>query len=190
MYVHFFTRLHTISDVGLTALIFSPLAELRLAFSNATPDDAEQVFTPQRAFPFAPATPNIIALASADTRLVVGLTQGPVLVFDTARLFTPGSDEIAPLHSFPSTTSSAPRQILPNPGDMPALVAVLRDGDGHPGRQLVEIVDVEKLESVGGWRSGNSPDATPTSCKSFIINQTLLFVLIGMQCRGPRRVNK
>jgi len=124
------------------------------------------VFIPQRTLALAPATPNIIVFASADTRLVVGLTQGPVLVFDTARLFTPGSEEITQLHSFPSTTSSAPLQILPNPGDMPDLVAVLRDGDGNPGTQLVEIVDVEKLDSVGGWRSGNSPDATPTSCTS------------------------
>jgi nucleoporin NUP159 len=152
---------------SLADLIFSPLVDLRLAFSNATPENAEKVFTPQRTLSFAPATPNIIAFASADTRLVVGLTQGPVLVFDTARLLTLGSDEIAPLHSFPSTTSSAPRQILPNPGDMPDLVAILRDGNGQPGSQLVEIVDVQGLDSVGGWRSGNSSDATPTSCKSF-----------------------
>jgi nucleoporin NUP159 len=122
----------------------------------------------------APATPAIVAFASADTRLLVGLTQGPVLVFDTARLFTAGSDEITQLYSFPSTTSSAPRQILPNPGDMPDLVAVLRDGDGTPGSQLVEIVDVQKLESVGGWRSGNSPDAKPTSCKSLSGTESLL----------------
>ncbi|KIM84780.1 hypothetical protein PILCRDRAFT_817577 [Piloderma croceum F 1598] len=151
---------HAGSDISL---IFSPLADLRLAFSNATPENAENVFAPHRTLSFAPATPNIITFASADTRLVVGLTQGPVLVFDTARLFTQGSDEITPLHSFPSTTSSAPREILPNPGDMPDLVAVLRDGNGQPGSQLVEIVDVQRLESIGGWRSGNAPDATPTS---------------------------
>jgi nucleoporin NUP159 len=151
------------------------LADLRLAFSNATPENAENVFAPHRTLSFAPATPNIITFASADTRLVVGLTQGPVLVFDTARLFTQGSDEITPLHSFPSTTSSAPRQILPNPGDMPDLVAVLRDGNSHPGSQLVEIVDVQRLESIGGWRSGNAPDATPTSCK--LLTQQIGFML-------------
>lgn len=97
--------------------------------------------------------------------MVVGLTQGPVLIYDTTRLFTPGSDEINPLHSFPSTTSSAPRQILPNPGDMPNLVAVLRDSTGEASSQLVEIIDAQKLESIGGWRSGNQPGATPTSCK-------------------------
>ena len=153
-------------DTSLAALIFSPLPHLRLALSNATPENAEKVFTPQRTLSIAPATPNIIVFASADTRLVVGLIQGPVLVFDTASLFTSGSNEISPLHSFPSTTSSAPRQILSNPGDMPDLVAVLRDGNGKPGSQLVEIVDVRRLESAGGWRSGNSPDATPTSCES------------------------
>lgn len=99
-----------------------------------------------------------------DTRFVVGLTQGPVLVYDTSRLFTPGSDEIAPLYSFPSTTSSAPRLIFPNPGDIPDLVAILRDADGNSSSQLVEILDVQKMESVGGWRGGDSPDAKPTSC--------------------------
>lgn len=121
---------------------------------------------PKRTLSFAPATPNIIVFASADTRLVVGLTQGPVLVFDTTKLFTPGLDEIAPSHSFPSTTSSAPRLILPNPGDMPDLVAILRDADGNSSSQLVEILDVQKMESVGGWRGGDSPDAQPTSCMS------------------------
>jgi nucleoporin NUP159 len=154
-------------------LIFSPLPDLRLALSNATPENAEKVFTPQRTLSIAPATPNIIVFASADTRLVVGLIQGPVLVFDTTSLFTAGLNEISPLHSFPSTTFSAPRQILSNPGDMPDLVAVLRDGNSKPGSQLVEIVDVRRLESVGGWRSGNSPDATPTSCES-LMNQILI----------------
>ena len=95
--------------------------------------------------------------------MVVGLTQGPVLVYDTTRLFSPGSDEVTPLHSFPSTTSSAPRQILPNPGDIPELVAILRDNNGNTSGQLVEILDVQKLESVGGWRGGSTPDATPTA---------------------------
>lgn len=143
--------------------MFSPLADLRAAFNDATPDTAEDVFKPQRTLLFAPATPNMICFASLDSRMVVGLTQGPVLVYDTARLFSPGSDEVAPLHSFPSTTSSAPRQILPNPGDIPDLVAILRDNNGNSSSQLVEILDVQKLESIGGWRGGNSPDATPTS---------------------------
>jgi nucleoporin NUP159 len=148
------------------ALIFSPLSDLRVAFSNAAPENAETVFVPKRTLSFTPATPNIVVFASADTRLVVGLTQGPVLVFDTTRLFTSGSDEITPLHSFPSTTSSAPKLILPNPGDMPDLVAILRDADGNSSSQLVEILDVQKMESVGGWRGGDFPDATPTSCTS------------------------
>ncbi|KAF7967280.1 hypothetical protein HWV62_34989 [Athelia sp. TMB] len=148
------------SDISL---IFSPLADLRAALSAATPDNAETVFAPKRSLSFAPATPNILAFASAETRLVVGLVQGPVLVFDTARLFSSGSDEIPPLHSFPSTSSSPPRQILPNPGEIPDLVAILRDDGGSTGTQLVEIIDVQKLESVGGWRSGNNPDAKPTS---------------------------
>jgi nucleoporin NUP159 len=124
------------------------------------------VFAPLRSLSIAPATPNIVTFSSNDTRLIVGLTQGPVWVYDTTRLFTAGSDDIAPLHCFPPTTARAPRQILSNPGDIPELVAVLRDGNEQPGSQLIEIVDVQRLESVGGWRSGNVPDATPTSCNS------------------------
>lgn len=139
------------------------MADLRAAFSNATPEHAETAFSPQRTLSLAPATPNIITFAKDDTRLVIGLIQGPVIVFDTARLFTPGTDEIAPLHSFSSTTSSAPRQILPNPGDLPNLVLVLRESDGNPSSQLVEILDVQKMESVGGWRSGDAPNAIPTA---------------------------
>ena len=147
--------------------MFSLLADLRAAFHNATPANAENVFNPQRTLSFAPAIPNMICFAALDNRMVVGLTQGPILVYDTARLFSPGSDEVAPLHSFPSTTSSAPRQILPNPGDIPELVAVLRDNNENTSNQLVEILDVQKLESIGGWRGGSTPDATPTARMSF-----------------------
>lgn len=144
---------------------------------------------PQRSLSFAPATPNIIAFASADTRLIVGLTQGPILVFDAARFFSAGSDEIPSLHSFSSTTSSPPRQILPNPDDMPDLIAVLRDGNGSPGVQLVEILDVQKLECIGGWRSGNAPDATPTSCKH-LNNRYLILIFKIPQCHGHPRANR
>jgi nucleoporin NUP159 len=148
------------ADVHLLALIFAPLADLRETFSSSNRNDEIQ-FVPKRSLAIAPATPTIAAFASHDSRMLLSLTNGQILVYDTWSLFTPGSDNIFPLHSFSSLSPTAPRQILPNPGDMPNLVAVLRE----PGVSLsVEILDVQKMEPLGGWNSGNTPDTTPTSC--------------------------
>ncbi|KII89617.1 hypothetical protein PLICRDRAFT_557766 [Plicaturopsis crispa FD-325 SS-3] len=141
---------------GVFSLIFSPLADLRAAYNTTSPPNDEIPFTPQRTLSISSAIPNILALASSDTRLLVGLLQGQVAVFDTAQLFTPGHGEIQPLHSFQG--SAPPRQIVPNPGDMPDLVAVLREQDAS-----VEVLDVRKNELIAGWRSGNTLDTTAST---------------------------
>jgi nucleoporin NUP159 len=72
---------------------------------------------------------------------------------------------------------------------MPDLVAVLRDADGNSLNQLVEILDVQKMTSVGGWRGGDSPDSKPTSC-TFSPNYKNVCALIGVQYHGLLRANK
>jgi nucleoporin NUP159 len=147
-----------------TGIILSPLSDLHESISTTSEDDPEPRFTPQRTLPLPSVTPNQIAFALHDTRLVVAIVEGPVAVFDTLRLFSPGNDEVSPLHHFPSTTTTAVRQLWPNPGDLPGLVAIIREPTDVPAAQLVEIIDVEKLTSVGGWKKGADANATPTSC--------------------------
>jgi nucleoporin NUP159 len=95
----------------------------------------------------------------------VGLVQGPVAVFDATSLFSPGGETVAPLQTFEPTSPGPLRQLAPNPGDIPEQVAILRIYDGSPGSQLVQILDVQKLESVAGWKCGSTPDTVPTSRK-------------------------
>ena len=50
-----------------------------------------------------------------------------------------------------------------NPGDIPELVAILREPDGSPDSQLVEVINVSTMLSVAGWSSGGTPESFPTS---------------------------
>jgi nucleoporin NUP159 len=118
--------------------------------------------TPKRILA-VPQCPAIINFASNDTRLLLGLTNGQILLYDTSMLFTQGSGEINPIHLWPSAVPNALRQILPNPGDMPDQVAILH-GENAP--IVIEILDTQKLESVGGW-SCSGMSTVPISCKPF-----------------------
>lgn len=124
-------------------LIFSPLEELRLASEAAKTDD-ETLFNPKRTVSI-PTRANIVAFACGDTKLLVGLTDGSVVVYDTSSLFTAGTNDVQPLGRNQIQTSSL-RQVLPNPGKEPGLndlVAVVGDGK-------VELFNMQ-LESQGGW---------------------------------------
>lgn len=124
-------------------LIFSPLDELRAASEAAKPDD-ETLFNPKRTVTI-PTRANIVAFACGETKLLVGLDDGSVVVYDTSSLFTPGTNDIQPL-ARNQIQSSPLRQILPNPGTEPNLsdlVAVVGDGK-------VELLNMQ-LESQGGW---------------------------------------
>ncbi|KAF8274784.1 hypothetical protein EI94DRAFT_1713043 [Lactarius quietus] len=151
------------SSTGL-ALVSSPLADLRSQLSSQDVN-SDNTFKPQRSIPFSSVTPNYLVFASNDTRLVVGLTQGPVIVFDASAICSTGTNEVTPLHTFlPTTrTPTAVRQMYANPGDIPELVALLREPDGNPESQLVEVINVSTLQSVAGWSSGGTPETFPAS---------------------------
>jgi nucleoporin NUP159 len=86
-------------------------------------------------------------------------------VFEASDICSPGDNEVSPLHTFLSTTTAptAVRQMYANPGDIPELVAILREPDGSPNSQLVEIINVSTMQSVAGWSAGGTPETFPTS---------------------------
>ncbi|TFY82778.1 hypothetical protein EWM64_g1239, partial [Hericium alpestre] len=144
---------------GSFALILSPISDLR----SQLMDGNTELFQPQRTVHFPGVVPHYVTFACNETRIVVSLVQGPVLVYDACVLCMPGSTDVAPLHSFPSTTATSARQICPNPGDIPELVAILREADGKAESQLVEVINVMSMQSVAGWRNGATPDTIPAS---------------------------
>jgi nucleoporin NUP159 len=146
------------------ALISSPLADLRSHLSSLDPS-SDSVFQPQRTIPFSSVNPNYLIFALNDTRLVVGLTHGPVIVFEASAICSPGNNEVTPLHTFLPTTQTptAVRQMYANPGDIPELVALLREQDGSPDSQLVEVINVSTMQSVAGWSNGGTLETIPTS---------------------------
>ena len=130
-------------------LIFSSLEHLRSAF-NAAKEEDQDIFTPKRTLPLAFGKVNIVTFAYHDTRLLVGLEQGAVAIYDTAALFTPGSGDVQPLR-ITQLQSGPLRQIVPNPGkeqNFSSLVAVVGDGKAV----LLDML----LESQGGWTASDS----------------------------------
>lgn len=77
-------------------------------------------------------------------------------MYDCSQLFTAGTNDISPVHTF--SGSQPCEQIVPNPGDIPELVAALRQGDNS-----VELLNVQTGQVVGGWKSSGTPDTTPSS---------------------------
>jgi nucleoporin NUP159 len=150
--------------MSIQALVASPLADLRSHLSSLDPN-SDNAFQPQRKIPFSSVTPNHLVFALNDSKLVIGLTHGPVIVFEASDICSPGDNEVNPLHTFlPTTpTPTAVRQMYANPGDIPELVAILREPDGSPNSQLVEVINVSTLQSVAGWSAGGTPETFPTS---------------------------
>ncbi|KAH8976989.1 hypothetical protein EDB86DRAFT_3093628 [Lactarius hatsudake] len=140
----------------------SPLADLRSQLSSQDAN-SDNTFQPQRTIPFSSVTPTYLVFACNDPRLIVGLTQGLVIVSDAFAICSTGTNEVTPLHTFlPTTpTPTAVRQMYANPGDIPDLVALLREPDGTPDSQLVEVINVSTLQSVAGWSSGGTPETFP-----------------------------
>lgn len=97
-----------------------------------------------------------------DERLLVGFAHDPILVYDTAALFS-STESVQPIHTFPPGNSGVLRQIISNPGDLPEQVAVRRDMDGDRNGVPVAVLDVKNLQPVGGWRSGGSIETTPSA---------------------------
>ncbi|KAF9463874.1 hypothetical protein BDZ94DRAFT_1282304 [Collybia nuda] len=143
------------SAVVDSTLIFSPLDDLRSTLKTAK-EGNEETFSPKRRIS-TPGKATLIVLACNDTRLFVGLEQGQLLVYDTTTLFSPGSENVTPLHAI-NAQSGPIIQILPNPGTETGLVemvAVVR-GDG-----TVQLVNME-LEPQGGW-VGSDADSAPVA---------------------------
>ncbi len=86
-------------------------------------------------------------------------------MFEASAICSPGDNQVTPLHTFlPTTpTPTAVRQMYANPGDIPELVAILREPDGSPDSQLVEVINVSTMQSVAGWSSGGTPESFPMS---------------------------
>ncbi|KAI9001521.1 hypothetical protein BD414DRAFT_432167 [Trametes punicea] len=141
---------------GSHVLVLSPLAHLRSAFASSS-SDGPLSLQPQMTIPLH-AAPQIVVFTLDDARLLVAYTDGSISVHDARSVFQP-SAAASPLHVFPSPSGNAVRDILPSPGDTD-LVAVLREPrDDLP----VEILDLQKMTSVGGWKSGGSPETRPLS---------------------------
>ncbi|KAF8072173.1 hypothetical protein FPV67DRAFT_924861 [Lyophyllum atratum] len=138
----------TVQDDGSYALICSPLADLRTSFKNAK--DSEGTYTPKRKVALQSQKPSILAFATNDTRLFMSFEHGGLLVYDTAALFTEGSDAIAPLHMLPPDTGPI-RHIVPNPGTEPNLVDLV--AVVHSNRTVV--LYNSSLETQGGWIAGD-----------------------------------
>jgi nucleoporin NUP159 len=107
-----------------------------------------------------------LMFACNDTRVLLGLADGFILVYASDQLISSGDGLVQPTHTFTASPSTVLLSIQPNPGDIPELVAILRDCTNSPGSLAVELLDVQKLVSSGGWMAGNSPSTTPTSSAS------------------------
>ncbi|KAH7908177.1 hypothetical protein BJ138DRAFT_1207996 [Hygrophoropsis aurantiaca] len=59
------------------SIILAPLADLHLAFAEATADN-DKAFQPQRKLPLNGAIPTTLVFAYNDTRLLVGVTEGSI----------------------------------------------------------------------------------------------------------------
>jgi nucleoporin NUP159 len=166
------------------ALVLSSLANLRSAFASASETD-ERTYVPQRKVSLGYATPKIIVFACNDSRLVVGLAEGSVMVYATEHLFSPGQGSVDPIYSLPAASSPFIISISPNPGDLPELVAILRDSQSGSNALSVELLDVQKLTSVGGWVAGSLPSTIPTSSVCLLV-VILSFLTIAQYPGRPR----
>ena len=132
------------------ALALSPLADLRSTLTSSS-DDGPPALHPNTTVPLHTGTPHIVAVTRDDSRILVVFTNGSISVYDWS---TPG-----PLFTFPSPSGTPVKDIFPSTGDS-EIVAVLRE----PGDALtVELLDVQKLVSVGGWNAGGSPETKATA---------------------------
>ncbi|KAH9029821.1 hypothetical protein EDB85DRAFT_2147072 [Lactarius pseudohatsudake] len=143
--------------------------------------NSDNIFHPQRTIPFLSVSPNYLVFACNDTRLIVGLTQGLVIIFDASAICSTGTNKVTPLHTFlPTTpTPTAVHQMCANPGDVPELVALFREPDGCSDSQLVEVINMSTLQSVAGWSSrGTRPFQSAVHFKTLEQNIVLIIYFI------------
>ncbi|KAH9931960.1 uncharacterized protein B0H18DRAFT_988905 [Fomitopsis serialis] len=140
-------------------LLSASLAQLRSKFTSST-QAGEIDFTTQTRHPL-PGPATSIAYAHNESRMVVVLADGSIAVYDAPSLLN--SSPASPLHVFPANEGASFRKLAPNPGDMPELVAVLRDVGERTDVVAVEVLDIQNMRSVCGWRSGTTPNTKPTA---------------------------
>lgn len=143
----------------IVALVASPLADLRAALASSSSSDSPSTIQHNVTVPL-PGTPHLLSFTHDSTRLLVAFTNGALNVYDAHAIFQ--GTAMSALHTFPSPNGRAVRDIFPSTGE-PEHVAVLREpGDGL----TVEILDVGKMASLGGWNAGGSPGTNPTTRES------------------------
>ena len=143
------------------------MEDLRSAFAVAK-EGSENLFSARRILPIISANVNLIAFASNDTRFVVGLENGSVMIYDTALLFSSGEGDVSPIKTT-QVLSSPLRQILPNPSTDPSLCDLLAIvGDGK-----VILLNTQ-LEPQGGWAASDLM-TQPISSVFFLCSQVLNF---------------
>lgn len=140
---------------GYSELFLSPLNDLRSS-SKSAKEGNDNEFAFQRTIALPQGKPNIITFAYQDSRLVVGLEEGLVLVYNAESLFTPGQEQVQPAHTR-QLQSSALQQIAANPGTEPNLV----DRFAVVGNDFVQLFD-SQLEPHGGW-SASDPSTIPAA---------------------------
>jgi nucleoporin NUP159 len=159
----FSLRVLTVLNASIQALVATPLADVRSHLSSLDPN-SDISFQPQRKIPLSSVTPNHLLFALNDSKLDIGLTHGPIIIFDAGDICSPGGTEVTPHTFLPTTpTPTVVRQMYANPGGVPELVAILREPDGSPNSQLVEVINVSTLQSVAGWSAGGTPETSPSS---------------------------
>jgi nucleoporin NUP159 len=131
-------------------IIFSTLEELRTAVKNASEDD-KGFFFPQRDLSLDLGLPTMLAFGHNDARLVVGVDNGSIYVYNTANLFSPGSDFVKPLRTFDPQVAAL-RQIAANPSTEPDFIDTIAVVRSDGSVQLMNTM----LEPLGGWSSGDS----------------------------------
>ena len=124
--------------------------------------------------------PTILTFTVDHTRMLLSFTDGRIVVYDTSTLFTAGSDDIPPLHTWPPSPF-APQRILPNPGDMPHLIAILLGPDAP---QPVVVLDAQKYESFAGWEIDNTDPITASA--PVLPNSLLLHINITLSIMVPK----
>ena len=138
------------------ALILSTLPELRSALTSSSSTESASIFKPRLSVPL-PGTPHILVFTQDSSRLLIALTNGSIIVFDSHAIFQ-GSPP-SPVHTFPSSGSKALCDLLPCTGDTHHVAVLRTPGDGL----AVEILDVQAMTSLGGWTAGGTPNTNPVS---------------------------
>ncbi|KAI0636172.1 hypothetical protein C8Q77DRAFT_1101977 [Trametes polyzona] len=138
------------------ALVLSPLADLHSVFSSSS-SDGPLTIQPRVSIPLSDI-PHIVIFNQDEARLLVASANGSLSVYDSQALLQSAAPA-GPLHVFAFSDRKPLRDILPNPGDAELVALVRVAGDALP----VELLDVQKMSSIGGWSAGGSPATTPVS---------------------------